>query len=65
MPCTHVNAGTYCGLRIKIRDEIEIEFVGTMPDHDCVGICPAENLVSDFEFIIDLLRIVPTRGARG
>jgi hypothetical protein len=43
-------------MRIKIGDEIKAELMGTMADHDGVGIGTTQKFIPYFEIIVDLLR---------
>jgi hypothetical protein len=52
-------------LGIKVGDEIEAEFVGSVSDHDGVGVNAAEDFVSEFEFVVYLWGVLSFRWLGG
>jgi hypothetical protein len=51
-------------LRIKVRDKIEAELIRTVSNHDSVRIGSTEDLVAQFQVIVDLLRVLAFKQVR-
>ena len=53
-----VDSAAYGRLWVEIGDEVKAEFVGTVSDHDGVGVGSGEDFVFDFEFVVDVLGVL-------
>ena len=61
---SQVNSAADGGLRIKVRDKIEAELIRTVSNHDSVRIGSTEDLVAQFQVIVDLLRVLAFKQVR-